>query len=53
MLQISGDNYPQNEYRISPKAVRTVGSMTPIGGTKKAAVMRMTPKKTSSMARKI
>ena len=30
--------------RISPKAVRTVGSMTPIGGTKKAAVMRKTPK---------
>ena len=34
--------------RISPKAVRTVGSMTPIGGTKKAAVMLNTAIATSS-----
>ena len=33
--------------RISPKAVRTVGSMTPVGGTMKAAMRRMTPKITS------
>ena len=39
--------------RISPKAVRTVGSMTPIGGTKKAAVIRRTPKQTSKTARRI
>ena len=39
--------------RISPKAVRTVGSMTPIGGTKKAAVIRRTPKQTSRRARRI
>ena len=34
----------------SPKAVRTVGSMTPMGGTKKAAVMSNTPKHTVNEA---
>lgn len=36
--------------RISPKAVRTVGSMTPVGGTMKAAMRRCTPKNTKAMA---
>ena len=39
--------------RISPKAVSTVGSMTPVGGTKKATEMRRTPKMTSMTARQI
>ena len=34
--------------RISPKAVRTVGSMTPVGGTMKAAMRRRTPKSTKA-----
>ena len=38
---------------ISPKAVSTVGSMTPGGGTKNAVVMRPTPKATSTMASRI
>ena len=32
--------------RISPKAVNTVGSITPIGGTMNAAVIISTPKMT-------
>ena len=37
--------------RISPKAVRTVGSITPKGGTKKAVRISNTPKITSMVAR--
>ena len=35
---------------ISPKAVRTVGSITPAGGMKNATVMSVTPKSTTATA---
>lgn len=35
---------------VSPYAVRTVASMTPVGGTMKAAMMRTMPKHTRMIA---
>lgn len=43
-------NEPLN-VRISPKAVRTVGSMMSVGGTMKAIIIRMIPKATRMIAR--
>ena len=39
--------------RISPKAVRTEGSILPVGGTKNATEISATPKVTRSVARKV